>query len=113
MADCSMTNFIDYHDRIGFDPEKFFKATLFQSSRLLVGINCLDPGQSQRPHTHTDQDKFYFVIEGLGEFTVGEQTQEEGAGSVIWAAAGVHHGVTNTGDQPLVLLVGLAPAPRS
>lgn len=113
MADCSITNFLHYQDRIGFDPDKFFKATFFQSSRLLVGINCLEPGQTQSPHTHTHQDKFYFVIEGLGEFIVGEDTQEKEAGSVIWAAAGVHHGVTNTGDQRLVLLVGIAPAPRS
>jgi quercetin dioxygenase-like cupin family protein len=31
---------------------------------------------------------------------------------VIWAPAGIDHGVTNTGDARLVLLVGIAPGPR-
>jgi mannose-6-phosphate isomerase-like protein (cupin superfamily) len=30
---------------------------------------------------------------------------------VIWAPAGVPHGVTNRGGIRLVLLVGIAPAP--
>ena len=79
----------------------------------MVGLNCLDPGQTQRAHTHPDQDKFYFVLEGEGEFVVGDETREAGVGCTIWAAAGVQHGVTNSGDQRLVLLVGFAPAPRS
>jgi mannose-6-phosphate isomerase-like protein (cupin superfamily) len=29
---------------------------------------------------------------------------------VVWAPAGVTHGVTNTGSSRLVLLVGIAPA---
>ena len=108
-----MTNFLDYHDRVGSNPDKVFKSTLFQSSRLLIGLNCLEPGQTQRTHTHTNQDKFYFVVEGKGEFTVGEETQEAGVGCTVWASAGVHHGVTNAADQRLVLLVGFAPAPRA
>lgn len=34
-----------------------------------------------------------------------------GPGLKVWAPAGVEHGVTNTRTQPLVLLVGIAPAP--
>jgi len=30
---------------------------------------------------------------------------------VVWAPAGVTHGVTNTGTERLVLLVGIAPSP--
>lgn len=106
------SNFLYYRDLIGTNPDKVFKSTAFESSRLLVGLNCLEPGQTQRTHTHTDQDKFYFVMEGLGKFTVGKDTQEAGIGCIVWAAAGVDHGVTNTGDQLLVLLVGFAPAAR-
>ena len=106
-----MTHSTDYRDHTGSSPDKFFKSTLFQSPRLLLGLNCLEPGQTQHAHTHADQDKFYFVIEGQGTFVVGAETSEAGAGMVIWAAAGVDHGVTNRGDARLVLLVGIAPAP--
>jgi mannose-6-phosphate isomerase-like protein (cupin superfamily) len=101
----------DYRDHIGSSAEKFFKSTLFQSSRLLLGLNCLSPGQTQATHTHADQDKFYFVVEGQGEFVVADATYQAGPGMVIWAPAGAPHGVTNRGDRRLVLLVGIAPAP--
>ena len=104
-----MSNFTDYRERVGSNPDKQFKATLFQSGRLMLGLNCLEPGQSQHAHTHGDPDKFYFVAEGAGEFVVGDETRRAGQGMVIWAPAGVTHGVTNTGTERLVLLVGIAP----
>jgi quercetin dioxygenase-like cupin family protein len=68
--------FYDYQDAVGFNPEKFFKTTLVQSERLMLGLNCLEPGQVQKIHDHADQDKFYFVLEGEGFFTVGEEEKQ-------------------------------------
>lgn len=104
-----MSNFRDYRDHEGSHPEKPFKATLFESGRLLLGLNCLEAGQLQAPHSHAKQDKFYHVVEGRGEFVVGDERQEAGPGVTVWAPAGVEHGVANGGAQRLVLLVGLAP----
>jgi quercetin dioxygenase-like cupin family protein len=106
-----MRTFADYRDHVGANQTKFFKSTLFQSERLLLGLNCLEPGQEQHVHTHAGQDKFYFVVEGIGTFTVGDEVREASAGWTVWAPAEVPHGVTNPGDQRLVLLVGIAPAP--
>jgi mannose-6-phosphate isomerase-like protein (cupin superfamily) len=104
-----MSNLTHYSGHVGANPDKQFKATLFQSTRLMLGLNCLEPGQAQHAHTHAGQDKFYFVVEGSGEFVVGDESRQAGEGSVVWAPAGVSHGVTNTGANPLVLLVGIAP----
>lgn len=106
-----MTYFKPYADHAGSNPDKFFKSTLFKSQRLMLGLNCLEPGQVQAPHAHADQDKFYFVLEGEAEFRVGEETRRAASGTAVWAPAGVEHGVTNTGAQRLVILVGIAPAP--
>ena len=108
-----MSNLTHYGDHVGANPDKQFKATLFQSTRLMLGLNCLEPGQAQHAHTHDGQDKFYFVVEGTGAFVVGDETRQAGEGMIIWAPAGVTHGVTNTGDRRLVLLVGIAPAPST
>jgi len=107
-----MGNFIDYREHRRFDPAKLHKTTLFESSRLLLGLNCLEPGQRQRVHTHADQDKFYFVLEGEAEFNIGGEVSVRGRGCAVWAPAGVEHGVAVSGEAPLVLLVGMAPAPR-
>ena len=106
-----MSNFADYRDHAGASAERFFKATLFRSDRLLLGLNCLEPGQAQAAHDHADQDKFYFVVEGEGVFTVGAETRSAGPGLAVWAPAGVAHGVVNEGAVRLVLLVGIAPSP--
>jgi len=106
-----MTHFTDYRAHSGARPDKFYKATLFQSERLLLGLNCLEPGQTQAVHDHADQDKFYFVVEGEGEFVVGEEKRTAGPGVAVWVPAGTPHGVTNTGSQRLVVLMGIAPAP--
>jgi mannose-6-phosphate isomerase-like protein (cupin superfamily) len=98
-------------DFTGVDPEKFYKTTLFRSDSLLLGINCLEPNQVQTPHTHEDQDKFYFVLAGHGRFTLGTDQQLASEGVVVWAPAGLLHGVENMGHGRLTLLVGIAPAP--
>lgn len=95
----------------GSRAEKFHKATLFKSAALLLGVNCLEPGQVQKPHDHADQDKFYYVVEGHGRFWLGDERREAGPGDVVWAPAGVVHGVANEGVKRLTLLVGIAPAP--
>lgn len=98
-------------EHVGERAEKFYKTTLFRSDALLLGLNCLEPGQVQRPHTHDDQDKFYYVVAGNGRFWLGEEQVTAGAGEVVWAPAGASHGVANESGQRLTLLVGIAPAP--
>jgi quercetin dioxygenase-like cupin family protein len=104
-------NIAYYQDFVGAKPEKFYKTTLFQGQNLMIGLNCLEPGQIQSVHEHAGQDKFYYVLEGMGLFTVGDEVTEVGAGHVVWAAAGVAHGVENRGTARLVILMGIAPAP--
>jgi quercetin dioxygenase-like cupin family protein len=98
-------------DYTGKRHDKFFKSTLFQSEALLLGLNCLEPGQIQTPHEHTDQDKFYYVVEGSGRFWLGEEQKFASAGEVVWAPAGLVHGVENEGSGRLTMLIGIAPAP--
>jgi gentisate 1,2-dioxygenase len=62
-------------DHVGSNEEKFYKTTLFRSDALLLGLNCLEPGQIQQPHDHADQDKFYFVVEGEGQFLIGDDLE--------------------------------------
>jgi mannose-6-phosphate isomerase-like protein (cupin superfamily) len=106
-----MSNITHYSDHVGANPSKVFKSTLFRSERLMLGLNCLHPGQEQHPHVHGGQDKFYFVVEGTGDFVVGDERRTAGEGMVIWAPADISHGVVNRGAGRLVLLVGIAPFP--
>ncbi len=104
-------NFLNYRKFVQFNEEKYYKTTLVQSQRLMLGLNCLEPGQEQKVHEHTGQDKFYFVLEGEGEFTIGAQVKYATAGTLVWAPDGEPHGVSNQGFERLVILMGMAPAP--
>jgi quercetin dioxygenase-like cupin family protein len=108
-----MANMKNYRDHTGSRQDKHFKDTLFQGEYLMVGINCLEAGQEQPVHQHEAADKVYIVMEGIGRFTVGNETRDATEGDVIWAPAGSPHGVKNPVRDRLVLLVGIAPPPGS
>ena len=107
-----MDNFFDWHQHTGLSAEKFYKTTLWQGEHMLVGLNCLAPGQTQNVHAHSGADKFYFVLEGAGVFTVGEEERQAEMGTVIAAPAGIPHGVKNVGSERLTLLVAISPPPN-
>lgn len=104
-----MSDFIDWREHAGARPEKFYKATLWQGEHVTVGLNCLEPGQTQGAHAHAGADKFYFVLEGRGRFRVGDEEREAEVGALVVAPAGIEHGVANTGEGRLSLLVAIAP----
>jgi len=107
-----MNYLIDWRDHEGAQAEKFYKTTLWQGEHVMVGINCLEPNQTQNTHAHDGADKFYFVLAGRGRFTVAGEEKNAEVGALIVAPAGVAHGVTNTGSERLSLLVAIAPGIR-
>jgi quercetin dioxygenase-like cupin family protein len=96
--------------RAAFSAAKMTKLDCFRSSRLLVGLNCLEPGQEQQAHAHAGADKFYFVVSGKARFLVGDRPIEARAGDLILAPAGVSHGVERAVERA-ILLVAMAPPP--
>ena len=52
---------------------KMGKSTLFESSRLLVGLNAFEPGQAHPLHAHAGMDKVYSVVEGEGVFLLEDR----------------------------------------
>ena len=94
-----------------WDPAKMAKATLFQSDRLLVGLNAFEPGQEHRLHAHEGMDKVYLVLEGSGLFLLAGREEAMSEGTMLVAPAGVPHGIRNTGGGRLLVLAVLAPSP--
>jgi len=95
-----------------FSAEKMQKINLFETPRMFCDIYCLEPGQAQKPHAHAGADKVYFVLEGNGEFSVGEERRALSPGHAVLAPADVDHGVRNVSGARLTLLVFMAPNPN-
>jgi mannose-6-phosphate isomerase-like protein (cupin superfamily) len=94
-----------------FEAAKMGKATLFRSERILVGLNCFEPGQEHALHAHAGMDKVYHVLEGRGAFVLEGRELPMEAGVMLIAPQGVPHGIRNTGGGRLVVVAILAPAP--
>ena len=93
-----------------FDPGTMAKVDIARGDALFAGLNCLEPGQAQRVHTHAGADKFYLVLSGKARMRVADEVQEAAAGTLVWAPAGVPHGIDEALERT-VILVALAPPP--
>src|SRR4029450_13524594 len=100
-------------DHAEWRPDRMGKSTLFESPRLLIGLNAFEPGQSHALHAHAGMDKLYYVIEGDGLFLLEGRVLSMRAGDVLVAPDGVPHGVRNPGPARRLVLAVLAPWPQS
>jgi quercetin dioxygenase-like cupin family protein len=91
-----------------WNAEKMQKVGLFASDRFFCDVYCLEPGQSQKVHSHDNADKIYVVLEGQGRFQVGEEEQVLSANQSVHVPPPLVHGVFNDSDTRLVVLVFLA-----
>jgi quercetin dioxygenase-like cupin family protein len=99
-------------DHAAYSAAKMGKSTIFESTRLLVGLNGFEPGQEHALHAHAGQDKVYQVLEGEGLFLLEDRELAMRQGDLLVAPEGVPHGVRNTGTARLLVLAILAPAPK-
>ncbi|MCP9471287.1 MAG: cupin domain-containing protein [Nitrospira sp.] len=102
---------VSWADYQQFSGEKMKKNNIFETKRLFCDIYCFEPGQEQKGHTHGEQDKIYFVLEGEGTFQVGADRRVLGEGQGTIAPAGKEHGVVNHTGKRLRVLVFVAPNP--
>jgi quercetin dioxygenase-like cupin family protein len=98
-------------DHAEWRSDKMGKSTIYQSARLLVGLNAFEPGQSHALHAHVSMDKMYYVLDGDGIFLLEGREMPMQAGDLLVVPDGVPHGVKNTGKGRLLVLAVLAPAP--
>jgi len=73
----------------------------------------IPPGGSEGVHTHPADDadgysevvECYVVLQGRARFTLGTQTHDLAAGDALMAPPDVPHGVRNTGEDVLRILL--------
>ncbi|MBU00442.1 MAG: cupin [Gemmatimonadetes bacterium] len=110
-TDTNHPDTINPESMAAFNPEKMGKSTIFQSERILVGLNAFEPGQAHQLHTHEGMDKVYHVLKGQGLFILEDREIEMEAGLMLVAPEGVPHGIRNHSSDRLIVLAMLAPAP--
>lgn len=78
--------------------------------RLGIGEITLAPHSSGPPqHRHARHDEGFYVVSGVGLFTVGETDYEAPTGTLVMVPPGAPHTFSNPGDHPLVMLNTFTP----
>jgi len=78
--------------------------------RLGVGEITVAPHTDGPPqHRHARHDEGFYVVSGAARFTVGEESYDAPAGTLVMVPPGAPHTFANPADVPLVLLNTFTP----
>jgi mannose-6-phosphate isomerase-like protein (cupin superfamily) len=67
--------------------------------------DILEPGVTIAEHPHDDSEEVYFLAEGNGTMILDGEEHPMGPGDVSIVSVGHTHGIRNTGDGPMRLIV--------
>jgi mannose-6-phosphate isomerase-like protein (cupin superfamily) len=80
-----------------------------ESKRLTTTLVEMRPGGVQHVHSH-EPEQMYYILEGEGVMTVGDQTRNVNAGDCIFISSLTRHGLENTGDTVLKYFSAASPS---
>lgn len=69
----------------------------------------IPPGMTTTPHHHPRSEEIYFILQGEGQMTIGDQSHDVRMGDAIAIPPGSVHKIRNTGSEILRLLCCCAP----
>ncbi len=99
-----------------YGPGTSFRAVFTKDSGVFLDdlirgmwVVKVDPGGQFKVTTSPKEDMAFFVSKGAGKFTLGEEQVDTKAGDAYGVPAGTKYGMTNTGTEPVELLMYAAP----
>ena len=84
---------------------RVFSREDFETNLNFIIYTELDPGAVIGYHTHCQNEEVYVILEGSGEMTVNGEVLAVKPGDVLVNKMGWSHGLANTSDKPLKILV--------
>lgn len=94
-----------------FNADKLMKKVPLNTDKLVFNSYFFKPRQVLPLHKHPAADELFYIVEGVGEFTVGSNSTIVGPGSAVYGPADTFHGLVNSGNTDLVLISIQAPKP--
>jgi mannose-6-phosphate isomerase-like protein (cupin superfamily) len=85
-------------------------ASPIQAKSFCMGYVTLEPQGGQVPWHNQEQEEVYFILSGTGEMCLASQRQTVTGGQAVFIPPGEFHQITNTGDEPLVMVYCYGPA---
>jgi len=97
---------------------RYFTGKTFATKDVLVAVAVIEPGKAvHKEHRHAEEE-YLAVVEGTGTWSLDGKEIPAKRGDVLYTEPWVYHGLTNTGDKPLIFFVvkyngkGTPPPPQ-
>jgi len=94
-----------------FSKEKFFKKVPLETEKIVFNTFFFAPRQILPFHKHPQTDELFYIIEGTGEFTVGNEQIIVSKFSAVYGPSNIFHGIVNSGDSNLIMISVQGPKP--
>lgn len=102
---------VSIDEAVVYRAESITKRILFKEPQASAFVLNFTPGQALPPHTHADSLLILQPLRGSGVLTVGERKETIGPGQLARVEGGATMSLACQGDEPLSVLVILAPTP--
>lgn len=111
IKDVNKIQTVKVNDIKEFNADKFLKKVPLDTDKIVFNTFCFKPRQFLQFHKHPATDELFYIVEGVGEFTVGNEKTIVGPTSAVYGPADVFHGLVNSGDKEMVVISIQAPKP--
>jgi mannose-6-phosphate isomerase-like protein (cupin superfamily) len=98
------------HTPHGSEIRPLVDRTTSPATQCSLAEELLPPGASVTPHHHEVLEEIYYILEGAGVMTIGEERREVAAGDAVYIPRLHRHTLTNTGAQMMRILLVCGPA---
>ncbi|HEX6349009.1 MAG TPA: dimethylsulfonioproprionate lyase family protein [Candidatus Dormibacteraeota bacterium] len=72
------------------------------------GVYALEPGEYHPRHFHPAGAEFYYILEGSGLVTIGDEDVEAAPGTAFYMPAGTVHAVRTRAGEKLTMVYGFS-----
>ena len=84
---------------------RYFTGKTHATQNVLVAVAVVKPGETvHKAHRHAEEE-YLAVVEGSGTWSLKDKEFPAKRGDILYVEPWVYHGVTNTGEKPLIFLV--------
>lgn len=98
------------HTRHGSEIRPLIDRTTSEITQCSLAEETLPPGHAVAPHFHRETEEIYYVLEGEGEMTVGDEVRRVASGDAVFIPRASRHTLRNTGAAPMRIVLVCGPA---
>lgn len=98
------------HTPHGSEIRPLIDRTTSAITQCSLAEETLPPGCAVTPHRHNQLEEVYYITEGRGVMTVGDEEREVAAGDAVYIPRGHRHTLRNTGSEPIKIILVCGPA---